>query len=146
MRSYQRIIAALLATVCLFLYSYASAHCLLVIEPQELAQMLDEETDALYVDLRSEKEYNQMHIPGFILLEYSEEAVLALAEYDCPIILICQTGVRSARAFNLLVTAGRDNIRTCIFGVADYAETIGEERMEGDNICIPCLLQKEDKE
>ena len=87
-----------------------------------------------------------MHIPGFILLEYSEEAVMALAEGSHTIVLICSSGIRSARAFNLLAEAGRDNIKACIFGVADYAETMGEDQMEGDNICIPCLLPKEKKE
>ncbi|MGN0995871.1 MAG: rhodanese-like domain-containing protein [Candidatus Ventricola sp.] len=122
------------------------AQCSLIVSPQELAQLLDEQPEALYVDLRSEKAYNQMHIPGFSLLEYDEQDVLALADEEGPVVFICATGVRSAMAFNLLTAQGRDDVHACIFGVIDFAEAMGETQMEGDYVCLPCALEMKEEE
>lgn len=134
------------AALALCLPVCALSQCSLIVSPQELAQRLCDQPEALYVDLRSEKAYNQMHIPGFSLLEYDEQAVLALADGEGAVVLICETGVRSAMAYNLLTAQGRDDVHACIFGVTDYAEAMGETQMEGDNICLPCALQMKEEE
>lgn len=136
--------AALALALCL--PAGALSQCSLIVSPQELAQLLDEQPEALYVDLRSEKAYNQMHIPGFSLLTYDEQAVLALADGEGPVVLICETGVRSAKAFNLLLAHGRDDVHACIFGVTAYAEAMGETQMEGDYVCLPCALETKEEE
>lgn len=136
--------AALALALCL--PACTLAQCSLIVSPQELAQLLADQPEATFVDLRSEKAYNQMHIPGFVLLKYDEQAVLALADGEGPVVLICETGVRSAEAFNLLLGQGRDDVHACIFGVTDYAEAMGEAQMEGDNICLPCALETKEEE
>lgn len=137
---------AFLLVLCIAVSAYAATQCSLIIQPQELEQMLAEQPQTRFIDLRSEKEYNQMHISGFALLEYDEQAILALAEEKVPVVFICSKGVRSAMAFNLLLEAGMDNVHACIFGVADYAEAIGEAKMEGNNICLPCLVKAMEEE
>jgi len=119
----------------------AHAHSLLV-SPQELSDALAL-GEGVFIDLRTEKAYNQMHIPGFELLEYEEEAVLALAHRKAPVYLICTAGRTAAKAYNLLLDAGVQEVHAAVFGVEEYAEAMGLESMEGADICIPCLkLQK----
>lgn len=120
--------------------------CSLIIEPQELDRLLSEQPEIRFIDLRSEKEYNQMHIPGFTLLEYDEQAIVALAQENTPVVFICSKGVRSAMAFNLLLEAGMEDVHACIFGVTDYAQAMGETQMEGNNICLPCLIKTMEEE
>lgn len=139
------ILLALLFALCLAVPACASQGALIIF-PQELTQLLAQPTEGIsFIDLRSEKEYNQMHIPGFELLEYDEQAILALAAEEQPVVFICSKGVRSAMAYNLLLAAGKANVHACIFGVADYAQAVGEAQMEGDNICLPCLLKLEEE-
>lgn len=139
-------LAVLLALCMLAVPACAAAQCSLIIEPQELAKMLSERPEIRFIDLRSEKEYNQMHIAGFQLLEYDEQAILALAEEESPVVFICSRGVRSAMAYNLMLGMGKKDVHACIFGVADYAEAMGEEKMEGGNICLPCLIKARKEE
>ena len=115
-----------------------------LMHPAELTTMMQEQPDAIYVDLRSEKDFNKIHIPGFVNLEYNEEAVRMLSKESRPICLICLSGVRSQKAGILLAEAGYTDVYVCTFGIADYANLVGEKQMEGADICLPCLkLMKE---
>lgn len=129
----------LTATACV--PGLAHAHSLLV-SAQQLRDAL-EAGEGVFIDLRTEKEYNKMHIPGFEHLEYDEEAVLALADRDAPVYLICTAGRTAAMAYNLLLDVGVHEVHAAVFGVEEYAGAVGLENMEGADICIPCLkLQK----
>ena len=114
----------------------------LLVEAQDLLTAI-ENGEGLFVDLRDEKAYNRMHITGFINIPYEEGAILALAGTDQPVYLICATGYRSAMAYNLLLAAGGRQVHAIIFGVADYAKSMGIEQLEGADICKPCLVMKE---
>jgi len=135
----------LIVTLCTLSFSAFGHDFSLLTEPHELKMALSHQ-DARFIDLRSEKEYNKMHIPGFENMPFQEEAVLTLAEETKPLYLICSAGQRSAMAYNLLLEAGATEVHACIFGVSEYAEEIGETFMEGANICIPCLLLIEKEE
>lgn len=124
--------------VCACSAALAHGHSLIV-EPQELSDALAS-GEGIFVDLRPEKYYNRMHIPGFIHLPYDETDVLTLAQAEEPVYLICAAGRTSARAYNLLLEAGAQEVHAAVFGVEEYAEAMGLENMEGADICVPCIL------
>ena len=140
MRMNRRIVGLLLVLLLIFagFPAWAQSYSLLV-EPGELTDALARQ-EGIFVDLRSEKAYNRMHIPGFIHLPYDEEDVLALAAKQEPIYLICTAGRASAKAYNLLLQAGAREVHAAVFGVEEYAEAAGLENMEGADICVPCIL------
>ena len=60
----------------------------------------------LVVDVRTPEEFAKGHIPNALLLPVSElEARLDEMPADRPILLICRTGRRATRAFNVIVKA-----------------------------------------
>lgn len=133
-----------LLAVCVLSPAAAHGHSLLV-RPQELADALAD-GEGIFVDLRPEKYYNQMHIPGFVSLPYDEADVLALAQCGQPVYLICAAGRTSAMAYNMLLEAGAQDVHAAVFGVEEYAEAIGLENMEGADICVPCILLEKSME
>lgn len=138
MKTKSRMIVLLLIMLCLGGSARAHEHSLLA-EPRELTDALAQ-GNSVFVDLRSEKAFNRMHIPGFVSLPYDEVQVRALAGEDRAIYLICASGRTSAKAYNLLLDAGAQQVHAAIFGVEEYAEAVGLEAMEGEDICAPCIL------
>ena len=130
-----RLLLLLFAALCSHSTEYKHS---LIVEPQRLTDALAQE-NGIFVDLRTEKEYNRMHIPGFINMPYDEETVLTLAGEKDAIYLICTSGRTSAKAYNLLLDAGAPEVHAAIFGVEEYAEAMGLETMEGADICVPCI-------
>lgn len=138
MKMISRMALLLLLMLCMCGRAWAYEHSLLI-EPQELADALAR-GDGIFIDLRPEKAFNRMHIPGFVHLPYDEADVLALAGEDTEIYLICAAGRTSAKAYNLLLDAGAQRVHAAVFGVEEYAEAMGLENMEGADICVPCIL------
>ncbi|MGN1369299.1 MAG: rhodanese-like domain-containing protein [Aristaeellaceae bacterium] len=128
----------LVIMLCMCSGARAHGHSLLV-EPQVLADALAQ-GNGVFVDLRTEKAFNRMHIPGFMSLPFDEDQVRALAGEDRAIYLICTSGRTSAKAYNLLLDAGAQQVHAAVFGVEEYAEAVGLEAMEGEDICAPCIL------
>ena len=64
-----------------------------------------------FVDVREEAEYAEGHIPGAINIPLTEfmARVDELSE-DEPVVLVCNTGVRSAQAALFMVSMGYDEI------------------------------------
>jgi rhodanese-related sulfurtransferase len=101
----------------------------------ELAALLSDTSfmkeGPLLVDLRDRKDYEQGHIPGFVNVSNAREGEplatwVAPFRRDKPIVLICYSGNRSARAFESLVLSGFTRVIDYTKGYADYAAGMGE--------------------
>ena len=69
--------------------------------------------DAIILDVRLEKEYNEGYINGAVLLsfhEIKEKAATALPDKDKTILTYCQSGARSQRAAKLLLVLGYTSV------------------------------------
>ncbi|MDE2634799.1 MAG: rhodanese-like domain-containing protein [Chloroflexota bacterium] len=68
-----------------------------------------ESVEYQFIDVREEEEHAEVHIPGAVNIPLSEFAarVDEISE-DTPVILVCNTGVRSAQAALYLAAMGYD--------------------------------------
>jgi len=79
------------------------------ISAQEAKKMLDANPNAILLDVRTEAEYQQKHIPGAILLpdyEVKSRAADVLPDKGALILVYCHSGGRSAGAAKALVGMG----------------------------------------
>ena len=78
------------------------------ISPKEASVMATEQK-AVTVDVREDSEWNEEHIPGAIHIPLGQlnERLSELKQYkDSPVITQCKSGGRSAKALDVLKTAG----------------------------------------
>lgn len=71
----------------------------------EAVALVAERPDILLIDVRTEGEYKQGHIPGAMLLPLDRletEIATVASDKDAPIILYCRSGNRSGQAARLL--------------------------------------------
>ena len=62
-----------------------------------------------FIDVREEEEHAEAHIPGAINIPLSEfPARLDEIDEDAPVVLVCNTGVRSSQAALFLAGMGYD--------------------------------------
>ena len=83
------------------------------IDAEQAKTLMDTETDYIILDVRTEEEYNEGHIPNAILIpntEIRERAELELTDQDQLILVYCRSGNRSRQAANKLVDLGYTNI------------------------------------
>lgn len=81
------------------------------VNSDEVRELLKE--DAILLDVRSESEYNEGHIPNAILLNVSdvENKIKDIStDYDQAIIVYCRSGNRSAKAAQTLIDMGYRNV------------------------------------
>ena len=79
----------------------------------EAKKIMDENPKALLLDVRTEAEYKEVHIPGAILLPVSDIGVKAaemLPDKNALILVYCRSGRRATSAAILLVSMGYTNI------------------------------------
>ncbi|WP_288401966.1 rhodanese-like domain-containing protein [uncultured Deinococcus sp.] len=89
--------------------------------PTEGHQMVQD--GALLVDVREQGEYDQIHAEGATLLPLSEfEARYAELPKDRPLVMICRSGARSARAGEYLLTNGYGDVTNLAGGTQAWAE------------------------
>jgi hydroxyacylglutathione hydrolase len=75
----------------------------------------------LVVDVRGESEYRSGHVPGSILLPLPElPARAGELPLDRPVVLVCQTGSRSAVAASYLRTRGLSQVSNVAGGMAAW--------------------------
>lgn len=99
------------------------------ISAEEAKDMIDS-GDVTVVDVRTEEEYNEAHIPGAVLVSnesISSEPPEALPDKDGILIVYCRTGVRSRQASDKLVELGYTQVYD-MGGIVDWEyETESEE-------------------
>lgn len=92
------------------------------ITPEEAKQLMDTRQDYVILDVRTQQEYEEKHIPGAILIpdsEIGERAEQALPDKNQLILVYCRSGRRSKLASEKLVQLGYTNIRE-FGGIIDW--------------------------
>ena len=88
----------------------------------EAKQIMDSEEGYLILDVREQDEYDALHIPGAILIPYTqieEKAKEILPDKDQLILVYCRSGRRSKIAAEALVDLGYTNIKE-FGGIIDW--------------------------
>ena len=83
------------------------------ITAQEAKMVMDSRTGYIILDVRTQQEYEEGHIPGAILIPDSEirdRAEAELPDKDQLILVYCRSGRRSKLAAEALVELGYTNI------------------------------------
>jgi molybdopterin/thiamine biosynthesis adenylyltransferase/rhodanese-related sulfurtransferase len=88
----------------------------------DLREQLASATPPLLLDVRGPLEFQRRHLPGALLLPLPELAARAAeVPRTRPVVVYCQSGVRSAKAVDLLRRElGYDNVLTLTGGLEDY--------------------------
>ena len=92
------------------------------ITAEEAKQIMDSEEGYIILDVRTQEEYDQGHIPGAIVIpheEISEKAEEVLTDKDQLILVYCRSGRRSKIAAEALVELGYTNIKE-FGGIIDW--------------------------
>ncbi|MDO4467828.1 MAG: rhodanese-like domain-containing protein [Bacillota bacterium] len=92
------------------------------ISMEEAIKQMEQETDYMLVDVRSEEEYFENHIPGAINIpneSIGTEKIKKLSNKDQKIFVYCRSGNRSKQAAKKLVLLGYTNIVE-IGGILDW--------------------------
>ena len=92
------------------------------ITAEEAKQIMDSEEDYIILDVRTQYEYDQGHIPGAIVIsheEIAEKAEKVLTDKNQMILVYCRSGRRSKIAAEALVELGYTNIKE-FGGIIDW--------------------------
>ena len=92
------------------------------ITAEEAKQIMDSEEGYIILDVRTQEEYDQGHIPGATQIsheEIAEKAEDVLTNKDQLILVYCRSGRRSKIAAEALVELGYTNIKE-IGGISDW--------------------------
>ena len=92
------------------------------ITAEEAKQIMDSEEGYIILDVRTQEEYDQGHIPGAIVISHEEIADKAenvLTDKDQLILVYCRSGRRSKIAAEALVELGYTNIKE-FGGIIDW--------------------------
>ena len=92
------------------------------ITAEEAKQIIDTEEDYIILDVRTQEEYDQGHIPDAILIpdtEVEAKAEEVLTDKDQLILVYCRSGRRSKLASEILVELGYTNIKE-FGGIIDW--------------------------
>lgn len=107
------ILAALLFTACGQKTNENQEAVYMNITAEQAKQMMDRESDYIILDVRTEEEYAQGHIPDAILIpdyEIEERAQEVLKDKNQLILVYCRSGRRSKLASEILVKLGYTHI------------------------------------
>jgi rhodanese-related sulfurtransferase len=80
---------------------------------EKAKKTLEENPNAILLDVRTEAEFQEGHIPGALLLpsdEVKKRAAVVLPNKDVPIFVYCRSGRRSAKAVRELMAMGYTNV------------------------------------
>ena len=93
----------------------------LTLTPAEAVALLDGPDAPLLIDVREESEWNEVHIPGALLIPLSQ---FVARQGEIPegraLIMQCRSGGRSGQAAQALRTAGRMNVANLAGGITDW--------------------------
>ena len=92
------------------------------ITPQEAKRIMDSGEEHIILDTREQDEFDEGHIPGAILIPYTEienKAEEMLPDKDKLILVYCRSGRRSKIAAENLVKLGYTNVKE-FGGIIDW--------------------------
>ena len=98
------------------------------IDAKATEKLVENTTDILVVDVRSDDEYDRGHLINAINLPYDDEfnsELMEITDYkDKTILVYCQTGNRSEKAAKELVDNGFKTVKNATKGVGEYEYTL----------------------
>ncbi|WP_151086204.1 molybdopterin-synthase adenylyltransferase MoeB [Hymenobacter baengnokdamensis] len=101
--------------------SCAPAQVVASLSASELRQQLAAAEPPLLLDVRGPLEFQRRHLPGAVLLPLPELAARAAeVPRQRPVVVYCQSGIRSAQAVALLQELGYANVQTLSGGLEGY--------------------------
>ena len=74
------------------------------------AEQVQADTDAIILDVRSPREFQEKHIPGALNIPFTDQESLLALDKTKKYYLHCRIGGRSASSAYLLVNAGFENV------------------------------------
>ena len=92
------------------------------ITAEEAKEIMDSQEGYIILDVRTQEEYNQGHIPGAILIpdtEIKDRAEQELKDKDQLLLVYCRSGRRSKLASEALAELGYTNIKE-FGGIIDW--------------------------
>ena len=92
------------------------------ITPQEAKTIMDSGEEHIVLDTREQDEYDEGHIPGALLIPYTEienKAEKILPDKNAQILVYCRSGRRSKIASESLVKLGYTNVKE-FGGIIDW--------------------------
>ena len=92
------------------------------ITPKEAKAIMDSDEEYIILDTREQHEFDEGHIPGAILIPYTEienRAEKELPDKDALILVYCRSGRRSKIASESLVKLGYTNVKE-FGGIIDW--------------------------
>ena len=92
------------------------------ITAQKAKELMDTETDYIILDVREQDEFDQGHIPGAILIPYTQieqQAKQVIPQKDKMILVYCRSGRRSKIASEVLAMLGYTNVKE-FGGIIDW--------------------------
>ena len=92
------------------------------INAEEAKHIMDTTDGYIILDVRTQEEYDQGHIPGAMLIPHTDietNAETMLTDKDQMILVYCRSGRRSKMAAEALVALGYTNIRE-FGGIMDW--------------------------
>ena len=116
------LLAVMLLTACGQTEEKAQEAVYVNITAQEAKEIMDTREGYIILDVRTQEEYDQGHIPGAILIpdtEIEARAEAVLTDKDQLILVYCRSGRRSKLASEILVELGYTNIRE-FGGIIDW--------------------------
>ena len=116
------LLMALLLTACGHTKENDQEAVYMNITAQEAKEIMDAEEGYIILDVRTQAEYDEKHIPGAILIpdyEIKERAEDELTDKDQLILVYCRSGRRSKIAAEALVELGYTNIKE-FGGIIDW--------------------------
>lgn len=116
------LLAALLLPACGQTEEKGGEEVYMNITAEEAKRIMDTREGYIILDVRTQEEYDQGHIPGAILIpntEIEEKAEEILTDKDQLILVYCRSGRRSKLASEILVELGYTNIRE-FGGIIDW--------------------------
>ena len=92
------------------------------ITPQEAKKIMESGEEHIILDVREQEEFDEGHIPGAILIPYTEienKAIEMLPDKDVQILVYCRSGRRSKIASESLAKLGYTDIKE-FGGIIDW--------------------------
>lgn len=116
------LLAAMLLTACGQTKEKDQGAIYMSITAAEAKHIMDTEEGYIILDVRTQEEYDESHIPGAILIpntEIEDRAEENLPDKDQLILVYCRSGRRSKLAAEILVELGYTNIKE-FGGIIDW--------------------------
>lgn len=92
------------------------------ITAEQAKEIMDSQEDYIILDVRTQDEFDEMHIPGAVLIPHDEITEIAedlLTDKDQLILVYCRSGRRRKLAAEALVELGYTNIKE-FGGIIDW--------------------------